>query len=242
MSKLNRKALILAGGLGTRLKPVVPVTPKPLADCSGKAFIDWLIEHLKKQGVVDFVISTGYRAEDFVSHFEGRPEVELVIEQEALGTAGAMAFAVSNSKLKDSRPWLVCNGDSIVFDSINSLYSNFNDDEMGVLLSLYQADCSRFGKVEFNQEGYLVGFCEKVPGPGYINAGVFLLRSDFTSSFNSFECPLSFEKDVIPKWIKSSFKIKLQKSEAPFIDIGTPESYAQSGDFLVKEWNKFYGM
>jgi D-glycero-alpha-D-manno-heptose 1-phosphate guanylyltransferase len=242
MSEFPRKALILAGGLGTRLKSVVPVTPKPLAHCSGKAFIDWLIDHLKCQGVGDFVISAGYRAEDFVEHFKGRKEIDVIIEKEALGTAGAMAFAVENTKFKDLRPWLVCNGDSIVFDSIEPLYSHFNNEFIGTMLSLYQSDCSRFGKVEFNNENILTAFREKIPGPGYINAGVFLMKSNFTDSFNKSLRPLSFEKELLPSWLNDSKKIGVITTKAPFIDIGTPETYEQSNDFLIKEWEKFYGM
>ncbi|MBI4964460.1 MAG: nucleotidyltransferase family protein [Desulfomonile tiedjei] len=225
-SELPIAAMILAGGLGTRLRSIVNDRPKPMAMIHGKPFLDILIRSLAKKGVRKFVLLTGYGAELIEDYFRTRPnqDVEITVSPEPapLGTGGA----VKNAEQFATDPSLLVNGDTFFDVDVGELFRFHVERRAKVTLSLHHvADVSRYGSVLVNDKGAVTGFREKEPktgGPGLINAGLSLLAKDFIQSLP--DGPFSMEVDVFPKLAGTGEMFALRQ-EGPFFDIGTPESY-----------------
>jgi D-glycero-alpha-D-manno-heptose 1-phosphate guanylyltransferase len=228
-------AVILAGGLGTRIKHLLDGRPKPLAEVAGKPFLEWLIRYLARQGIEKFIVSAGYRA-DMIAEFCATlalPNVRIrsVAEDSPQGTAGGFLQAVAGDQ---SKSWLVCNGDSLVCANLASFLSlHESDPEDGRLLALHVEDSSRYGNLRVDEQGYLAAFNEKVAGTGLINAGVYLLRARVLEH-SSTKRPLSFETDLFPALLREGKRIRVDKVTAPFIDIGTESSLQEAEAFITR--------
>lgn len=232
-------AVVLAGGLGTRLRSVLPDLPKPMAPVAGRPFIEWVVRYLVNQGICDVVISTGYRAEVFEEHFAanaipGLRSISCVAEPHPLGTAGGFLFAAGSSTLRPDA-WLVLNGDSLALADLSPL---LHCPAPGGLLALRVDDASRYGSVEIDAAGHLTRFSEKRPGASWINAGVYLFADDLLDQFPTRE-PLSFEVDVFPSLLASGWKIAAIQTEAPFLDIGLPETLELADGFVRQNGERF---
>jgi D-glycero-alpha-D-manno-heptose 1-phosphate guanylyltransferase len=230
-------AVVLAGGFGTRIKHLLGDLPKPMAPVNGKPFVEWVVRYLAAQGIRNVILSTGHLAETVEKHFAPQPvkniRVSCVPETSPLGTAGGFLNAANSAKEKPAA-WLVLNGDSLVVAPLEKLFGTLNQPENeGAILGVPMADASRFGTISRNADGDLTGFNEKKPGAGDINAGVYLFRDSALKKFPA-KTPLSFELDVFPSLIRGGAKLKTVLSEAPFLDIGTPESLPQAEDFIRK--------
>ena len=231
-------AVILAGGFGTRVKHLVPGIPKPMAPVLSRPFVDWVIDYLHREGVAQFVLSTGYLAEVISHHFAdgGRNgiRVECVREDEPLGTAGGFLNAsLGSSAAPGTSAWLIVNGDSLTVTSLKPLLDLVHSDEAdGGLLGVECPEASRFGTLEVDPDGWLQRFREKQPGAGLINAGVYLLKSRILRGVPSHR-PLSFETELFPELLASGARLRVIRSEAEFLDIGTPESLAQAEAFVA---------
>lgn len=225
--------VILAGGLGTRLRSSVPDAPKALAPIAGRPFLSYLLHQLAGFDLKNVILSTGYRAgqieQTFGNSFEGM-ELRYSRETEPLGTGGAVRLALAGLDFDRA---LVLNGDS--FCSLD--FSGFADfhTERGASLSLYlipQEDTSRYGRVSTDAAGQVVSFSEKAEGlgAGWINAGIYLLNRQVVDSIPA-EGKVSIEREVFPSWIgRKMFGFKSE--ESTFIDIGTPESFIQAQQFF----------
>jgi len=218
--------LILAGGMGTRLKSVVPDLPKPLANISGKPFLWWLLKELSEQGITEVYLSVGYLHEQiqefFGDHFQ-KIKINYVIETEPLGTGGAINKAC---KVINQNRVMIMNGDT--FASINlAAYVQFaeKNPNQKVLLATYKiTDSSRYGTVIVNESNVLTNFLEKGnTGEGLINAGVYILDK---TVFEEYELPekFSFETDFLAKYC-SYLNIHAYGNVTDFIDIGIPSDY-----------------
>ena len=228
-------AVVLAGGFGTRIKHLLGDLPKPMAPVNGKPFVEWVVRYLAKQGVRNVILSTGHLAETVERHFAPQPvknvRVFCVPETTPLGTAGGFLNAAHSAREKPAA-WMVLNGDSLVVAPLEKFFATLNHAENeGAILGVPMADASRFGTLSQNVSGDLIGFNEKKPGAGNINAGVYLFRDSALKKFPA-KTPLSFEVDVFPTLISGGAKLKTVFSEAPFLDIGTPESLPQAEGFI----------
>lgn len=228
-------AVVLAGGFGTRIKHLLGDLPKPMAPVNGKPFVEWVVRYLAAQGIRNVVLSTGHLAETVEKYFAPQPvnhvRVSCVPETTPLGTAGGFLNAANSANEKPAA-WMVLNGDSLVVASLGKFFATLDAPENdGAILGVPMADASRFGTLSQNAHGDLVGFNEKKPGAGNINAGVYLFRDSALKKFPA-QTPLSFEVDVFPALIHGGTKLKTVLSEAPFIDIGTPESLPQAESFI----------
>lgn len=237
--------VVLAGGRGTRIQHLLNGLPKPMAPVAGRPFLEWVVRYLAAQGLRRVVISTGYRAEVVNDFFAGRsvPEVsvECVAEPEPLGTAGGFLHAAAASR---STPpaWLVLNGDSLVFAELQPALALLGAGETkGVIIGREVEDAARFGTLETGAGGELLRFAEKWPGRGVINAGVYLLRHELLASFPAGR-PLSFEQDVFSKLTGSGGLLKVHAVNAPFLDIGTPESLPRADLFIRENHHRFSGL
>ncbi len=228
-------AVILAGGLGTRVRHLLPAVPKPMAPVAGRPFLEWVARYLAKQGVGRVVISTGYLTGVVEQHFHNQPvegvSIRCVAETEPLGTGGGFLHAVQAAG-EPPPVWLVLNGDSLIFAGLRLALAPLSDPAVsGVILGRTVPDTSRYGALVTGPDGGLLRFEEKRPGHGVINSGVYLLRHSLLAEFPR-QTPLSFERDVFPALINRGHRLQVVVTDAPFMDIGTPESLPQAEAFI----------
>lgn len=231
-------AIILAGGLGTRLRSVISETPKCMAPVAGKPFLHHLIFFLQKQGIENFIFSVGYMHEVIEKYLEENyPQLNCIIslEQEPLGTGGAIKLACKEASAKNV---LVCNGDTLYKIDYNSLNEFHHDKEAACTLSLKPMNnFDRYGAIELNPDNSIKSFKEKqFYQSGLINGGVYALNIE---EFLKEDLPekFSFEKDYLEKKIDNQMgkKSKLfgMIQDEYFIDIGIPEDYDRAQVELV---------
>jgi NDP-sugar pyrophosphorylase family protein len=229
-------AVILAGGLGTRIRHLLGDRPKPMVPVAGRPFIEWIVRYLTRQGVQRVILSTGYRAEVVEAHFRSHPvsgvQVSCVPEPRPLGTAGGFLHAVHATSAP--RAWLVLNGDSLGLAPLAGLWKSLDRPGVdGAILGVRMPDASRYGTLEMDPDGRLARFREKQSGAGIINAGVYLFRTTLLPLFPQLT-PLSFETDVFPALMEQNIQLDVRVEDAPFLDIGTPESLALAESFVIE--------
>ena len=228
-------AVVLAGGFGTRIKHLLGDRPKPMAPVAGRPFIEWVVRYLAAQKIRNVILSTGHLAETIANHFQPPPvagmNVVCVPETSPLGTAGGFLNAIRDVKARPAA-WLVLNGDSLALAPLDRLFQSLDDPAIfGAILGVPMTDASRYGTVSPDERGELAGFNEKKPGAGNINAGVYLFRPSAAGVFPG-KTPLSFESDVFPLLIARGIRLKVCVTDAPFLDIGTPESLPLAEKFI----------
>lgn len=219
------QALILAGGLGTRLREVVNDRPKAMAPVNGKPFLEYQIKFLKNNGINEIVLSTGYKSEKIENYFgSGKNHgisIRYVKEKELLGTGGA----VKNSLEMLDDQFFALNGDSIFLVNINSMLHFHNNNQADLTLALAKVEeKGRFGSVKVNDKSQVVEFVEKESIFGdLINGGIyFFKKSNF--DWSAFPQKFSIEKDFFPK-VMTRNKVFGFISDSYFIDIGTISDY-----------------
>lgn len=235
-------AVVLAGGFGTRIRHLLTDLPKPMAPVNGRPFIEWVVRFLARQGIHEIVLSTGFLAEKVKAHFDQQPvqavQVRCVQENRPLGTAGGFLNAARESQLKP-RAWIVLNGDSLALTNLSVLWNSMTACKaIAGVLSVPMVDASRYGTVERDTSDELVGFHEKQPGPGTINAGIYCFQSAALELFSR-SSPLSFENEVFPELITQNQRVKVCVTEASFLDIGTPESLPLADVFVREHFQWF---
>ncbi len=226
-------ALILAGGHGKRLRSVISDRPKPLAPVLGKPFLFWQIKYLKGMGIRQIVVSAGYKAEQIKGfleklNFDG-VDIQCVIEKEPLGTGGAISFAWRNSGFENPC-WLILNGDSIAAIDLDKALKQLNSGNQGLITGVFKDDTSEYGTLIVDENNIICGFYEKKDGKGWINAGIYLLKSDIIKKFPA--KPASLEKEIFPVLIENGEIFKLYYCGNHLLDIGTPASYARADNYL----------
>lgn len=225
----STECIILAGGLGTRLRSEVPDLPKCMAPVSGKPFLEYLINYLLQQGISHFVFSLGYMheaIEGFLKQFYPNLSYKIVIEQEPLGTGGAIALACKDANAENV---IVMNGDTMFKVNISELINYHINNNAECTLSLKPMnDFDRYGVVEINKDGGIQSFNEKkYYKSGLINGGVYALKRKSFLSIN-FPEKFSFEKDYLEKYYSSN-KMTGLIQDYYFIDIGIPEDFKRAG-------------
>ncbi len=229
-------AVILAGGMGTRLQSVIKDIPKPMADINGKPFLEYLFQNLIRKGVSKFIISSGYRHQVifdyFGNSFSGTP-VLYAIEDEPLGTGGGIYKAIGFS---DMEHVVVLNGDTLFDIDLLNLITKHISVEADLTIALRKvADPSRFGTVTYDDSFSVTGFLEKnsALGSAYINGGIYVIKKSVILNLGLPE-KFSFEKDFLEKYY-SKLKMKVYLSDDYFIDIGIPSEYEKA----KKDFKKF---
>lgn len=242
MWDMNCIAVILAGGMGTRIRHILPDVPKPLALICGKPFIEWIIQFLCSQKINHILVSTGYLS-DQVENFVAKKKVpklniKAVSEAIPLGTAGGVLNALDQT-LVNCENILILNGDSLVLADLGPLFSSLEEESNAVaMLGIRMTDAVRYGTLVTKKGGLLEGFKEKHTGEGLVNAGVYLFRKHILDELPRGQL-LSFENDVFPALIKQGFRIKVVEVSAPFIDIGTEESLGCATSFIEQNYKYF---
>jgi D-glycero-alpha-D-manno-heptose 1-phosphate guanylyltransferase len=228
----QKEAIILAGGLGTRLKSVLPNVPKCMAPVNGIPFLDILISYLKREGVEHFILSLGYLKEAIIPHIRNHHadlRVSFSEEDEPLGTGGAIFMALLKAEKKHV---FIFNGDTFFNVSLDQLEQFHLQKKADCSLALKpMKDFNRYGTVELGTDETISGFREKKPSvAGLINGGVYLLnRHAFLKE--QFPGKFSFEDHYLSKYLEKHV-IAGQVQDAYFIDIGIPEDYVRAQEEL----------
>lgn len=232
---MSTEAIILAGGLGTRLRSVVADMPKCMAPVAGKPFLHYVIHHLQQQGVTRFIFSLGYLhevIEEWLAASHPGLEYAVVIEEEPLGTGGAIKLAATKALQQNV---LVLNGDTLFGLDVQELNGFHQQSGADCTLSLKPMhDFDRYGVVELDHDYRIASFKEKQHyEEGLINAGVYTLN---VASFLAEELPVkfSFEKDYLEKYFAER-KMYGVVQDCYFIDIGIPEDYERAQTELAAD-------
>ena len=223
-------ALVLVGGMGTRLRPVYAEGPKALAPVAGKPFLAYLLESLAAAGIERVVLCVGYRAEQIRGWVRdgGKFGLRVIYSQETepLGTAGALGLAYL--RFARGEPALAMNGDSIVQMSFRAMWDWHKKNAAAASIALVGLDdTSRYGRVEVNENGWVTSFHEKnrQPTPGFINGGVYLFESSVMEDIVA-ESAASLEREVLPAQIGRG--LLAFRTSGYFIDIGVPDDYRRA--------------
>lgn len=225
-------AAILAGGMGTRLRSVVANRPKVLAPVAGRPFVTYLLDQLLAAGLQEVVLLVGYAAEQVRESLgDSYREMRLAYstETEPLGTGGAIRLALPHLR---EQTVLLFNGDSYCELEVAQFLAFHRRTKAHATIALAEvSDTSRYGRICTDPTGRVVGFEEKggARSPGRINAGVYLVERGLLDQIST-SGPVSFEKEVLPQWVRMGGVCGFGGGR--FIDIGTPESYAEADSFF----------
>lgn len=216
------QAIILCGGLSTRLGEITKTLPKILLEIKGKTVLDWQLLKLKEAGVTEAVLAAGHLWEtlkELAGSERQGIKLKYAVEQERLGTGGAIKFAWSYLS-KSDEPVMILNGDILSAVSINKMAEQLRPGSEGIILGAQVPDASTYGTLIFEADKKLLEFREKegLVQPGYINGGFYLFTTEALKHFPE-ENKFSIEYDVFPK-MKN---LDVYPSDLPWIDIGVPE-------------------
>jgi len=219
--------VILCGGKGTRLQPVVSDRPKALATFGDTTFLDILIHSLKSYGFKRFILCVGYMKDQIKDHFKDTKDIILLFseEDEPLGTGGALKKA---EPLIQSETFVVMNGDSICDINFQDFYCFHKNKKSLLSIALVRTkETKDYGSVIMNESHEITLFKEKVSNnsPSFVNAGVYLMQKEIFSYMPDM-VQFSLENDFFPKMIgegRTGFII-----DSELIDIGTPDRYEKA--------------
>ncbi len=215
--------IILAGGLGTRLRSEVNDVPKPMAPVGEKPFLAVILNHLSKFRITRIVISIGYLGHQISSYFGGSYKgIEIVYstESEPLGTGGAIKKALAYLTEEQA---VVVNGDTFIDLDFDKMFDKYLHDKPKMMMVLKSVDdCGRYGAVKMGTHNNVEEFERNRSGVGLINAGVYVVRTDIYDK-NIPGVKFSFEEFV--EMNLSELQVPAYISEGYFIDMGIPSDY-----------------
>lgn len=230
------ECIVLAGGLGTRLRSVVSDLPKCMAFVAGHPFLYYIFKYLERQNMSHVILSVGYKyeiIEKWVHQNEWTFHVSNAIEEEPLGTGGAIKLALKHAK---EAQVLIINGDTFFEVELEKLYQfhQLKNAEISIALKPMR-NFDRYGNVTTNENNKIIAFQEKQPcDAGKINGGIYLLNR-LSPLMKTDKERFSFEMDVLQKQVGTSALYGF-KSDGYFIDIGIPEDYAKAqSDFRNRQ-------
>jgi D-glycero-alpha-D-manno-heptose 1-phosphate guanylyltransferase len=225
------EAIILAGGFGTRLQPVVTDIPKSMAPVNGRPFLEFLLDYLIASGICDVVLSVGHLRDVIMNHFGVSYKslrISYAVEEEPLGTGGGIRLALWKIAGQQA---VVLNGDSFFRVDLRNMITQHQEKKAHATIALRRlTDTGRYGRVMMNRSRKITEFTEKggIPGKGYINGGVYILEKAFLME-PDFRGAFSIEKDCFqvryPELRMFGFP-----SSGYFIDIGIPSDYKKAQD------------
>ena len=226
------QAILLCGGMGTRLRSVVSDRPKPMADICGKPFLQYLLEMLRDKGITEVIFALGYMGEMIEEYFQDGSAFGLKIaysyEEEPLGTGGAIRNALP--KILEEEV-LVLNADTYFPMDYQGLYRFHQENDGDFSLATRAVpDISRYGAVRRDAAGRIMVWNEKLedggqPLAGEINGGIYVMKKSLIAEIP--EGKQSLEQDCIPKWLSEGKRIFGLPFDGYFMDIGIPKDYQQ---------------
>jgi D-glycero-alpha-D-manno-heptose 1-phosphate guanylyltransferase len=215
-------AVILAGGLGTRLRAAVSDVPKPMAPVNGRPFLELLLDYWIGQGVRRAILAVGYLHQAIRGHFGSAYrgcEIAYSVEDQPLGTGGALLQALP---MVASPAFLALNGDTYFAVRLDELQRFHAEKSADVTLSLFRSDNPRYTGEAVYADGKVTGYSDK----GLVNGGVFLFQRE---ALKAPVVPCSLEKDLLARFGGRAYA---RVFDAPFIDIGLPEDWRAAGKVI----------
>ena len=230
-------AIILAGGLGTRLRSSVPDLPKPMAPIGGRPFLACQIDYWINQGIDRFLLSTGYRHEAITEYFGNSykgADLDYVMESTPLGTGGGLLKAFE--KISGSDPFLLLNGDTYFAVNLSEMTAFAHVHNADWCFSLFSArEEGRYMGMGVSPKGAITSLRSETTFPGRMaNGGVYLIKPGALSriAFRSGE-KISLEDHILPEAMASGQRLFGFSCSGLFIDIGVPEDYQRAQTLLV---------
>lgn len=237
MSHPVASAVILAGGLGTRLRTAVPDLPKPMAPINGRPFLEHQIDYWIDQGIRHFVLSVGYRRELIMDHFGAsyrNARIDYAVEHAPLGTGGGLLLAVK--ELANQKPFLLLNGDTffeVRLDELAAFHARTGSDLTFSLFATHET--GRYMGLDVAADGRILSLRSAAGQPIHLaNGGVYLvapqllLRTQWQPGTR-----LSLEDDIMPALLEQGSMVCGLESRGRFIDIGVPDDYRRAATMLA---------
>lgn len=228
-----KEVIILAGGLGTRLRSTVKDLPKSMAPVNGRPFIDYVIQYFLGEGIERFIFALGFEAEpikDYLLQHYSKLDLVFSVENEPLGTGGAIKLACQHAK---EETVVVTNGDTLFKIDLAKVLQLHQLNKADCTLSLKPMEnIDRFGVVDLSEDHQIKAFKEKMHfDAGLINGGCYILNvAHFLA--HSARDKFSFEKDYLEKQVRKA-RFFGQEQDVYFIDMGVPEDYQRANEELA---------
>lgn len=219
------QAIILCGGLATRLGETAKTLPKILLKINRKTVLEWQIQLLKDAGVTEVVLASGHLHDvlyERVGETYAGIRIRYAKEEKRLGTGGAVQYAM---KQIGTSPFFVLNGDILLANfSLQQMLAQFHEGMTGVLLSVHVPDIRPYGEIVTDSNGKITAFREKQPAyrAGYVNGAIYLFDQSIADTFPKGQEVFSLEREVFP----SVSNLYALQTDADWIDIGVPERLA----------------
>jgi len=230
----NVEAIILAGGLGTRLRLAVPDLPKPMAPVGGRPFLEYQLDYWAGQGVSRFILSVGYKHEAISGHFGAAYRsvpIAYAIERQPLGTGGGLMLAAR--ELTTPGPFLALNGDTYFEVTLKRLGEFHAAHGADITLSLFRSpQQGRYTGLKIGETGEVVSLNAGEKG-GLANGGVYLMERGLLNGGSWLPgARVSFEEDILPSALRTGKRLFGMEFSGRFLDIGIPEDYARAATLL----------
>jgi len=232
---ITKEAIILAGGLGTRLQDVLPGIPKCMAPVKGKPFLSYVLDYLIDQEIDKVILSVGYLKDQIINYFGDNYKnlsIEYAIENEPLGTGGAIKQSFEFCKQNDV---FVINGDTYFTPDLSELEEVHSQTTADVTIAVKEmAETGRYGRIMTDNDRRITDFREKdtISGSEWINGGIYLINRNIFDTIS--EQKFSLENDVFKKNC-SKLKMQAYQSDAFFLDMGIPEDYINAQTLIPAE-------
>ena len=234
---MSRSAILLVGGMGTRLHPLTLSIPKPMLPVAGVPFTEHQIVKAREAGITQIVLATAFKAEIFKPYFgDGSNfgiEIKYAVEESALGTGGAIRNAAS--ELTQDGPVAIFNGDVLTGHDLNGQFNFHEENKAGVSLYLTKVpDARAFGAVELDSVNRVTAFNEKMENPptNIINAGCYIFNREIIESIPENKV-VSVERETFPDLLESGERVFGFIDTSYWLDIGTPSAFLKASRDLL---------
>ena len=231
------EAIILAGGLGTRLRHLIPDLPKPMAPIRGRPFLEYLLDYWITQGVTRVIFSVGYKAQAIQSHFGhcyNIGDLDYSVEEVPLGTGGGLLLAID--RLRQPGPFLVLNGDTFFEVELAGMVQLHREHSAAVTMALLEVPQNgRYQAIGLGAGATITSLASRqAPGGTYaVNGGVYLIEKSAMDGISWRPGDkLSLEEELFPALFEANRLFCGYVSSGRFIDIGVPEDYHAASALL----------
>ena len=231
--------IILAGGLGTRLRSVVKNVSKPMAIVNEKPFLQYILDFWIHNGISNIIIAVGYKSETVINYFKYSYKnipIKYSIEEKPLGTGGAFIKATKLLKSKDD--FLVTNGDTFFKIDLNKFKSFHKSKECLISIALFENNnFKRYKSFQLNKEFKIIKTKSENTKKNFVNGGVYLFKRSILNNLNLLDkkdVKISLEDDILNCFVNINAKVYGLVFKKPFIDIGLPYDYKISKRFILE--------
>jgi NDP-sugar pyrophosphorylase family protein len=227
------QAIILCGGLATRLGETAKTLPKILLEIAGKTVLEWQIRLLEDAGVTEVILASGHLHDvlhERVGEVYAGMRIRYAKEEKRLGTGGAIQNAMNQV---NTSPFFVLNGDILLANfSLREMLARFHEGMAGVLLSVHVPDIRPYGEIVSDSDGKIQAFREKQPiyRPGYVNGAIYLFDQSIANAFPKGQEVFSLERDIFP-FVSHLYALQ---TDVDWIDIGVPERLAYAREHFPR--------